>query len=318
MPPNKLLRHAEPDRRCSGCERRSGHIINLSSMAGIVGFPGFGLYNASKFAVSGLTEALRANWRRSASARRSSNRPLRTNFAGGSLAKSRNPRVCRDGRRGGRPRRARRPGQAAAAMIVEISTHRSSAAGSRCRGRGTPASSTVSARRSAHEQQHRFELLRPPHEHRRPGPHRAARLLLIGIDRPEKRNGFTPKMFKPNSCSIRCSKTRMTCAAALYAEGNFFTAGPTCRPSCRCAARASRCCRATKSRSVQPAPAAAHETGGCRDAGHLLHRCDRADARGRVGDRRRHCRFSQLEVKRRSWRAAAATFACPSPRWAMR
>ncbi|HSV47727.1 MAG TPA: oxidoreductase [Ramlibacter sp.] len=38
--------------------RRRGHVINLSSMAGIVGLPGCGLYNASKFAVEGLTEAL--------------------------------------------------------------------------------------------------------------------------------------------------------------------------------------------------------------------------------------------------------------------
>lgn len=38
--------------------RGAGRIINFSSMAGLMGFPGFGLYNASKFAVTGLTEAL--------------------------------------------------------------------------------------------------------------------------------------------------------------------------------------------------------------------------------------------------------------------
>ncbi|HSV35241.1 MAG TPA: oxidoreductase [Ramlibacter sp.] len=38
--------------------RRSGHVINLSSMAGILGLPGCGLYNASKFAVEGFSEAL--------------------------------------------------------------------------------------------------------------------------------------------------------------------------------------------------------------------------------------------------------------------
>jgi NAD(P)-dependent dehydrogenase (short-subunit alcohol dehydrogenase family) len=39
-------------------ERRRGHVINLSSLAGIMGLPGGGLYCASKFAVEGLTESL--------------------------------------------------------------------------------------------------------------------------------------------------------------------------------------------------------------------------------------------------------------------
>ena len=41
-------------------QRRRGHVINLSSLAGIWGMPGCGLYNASKFAVEGLSEALAA------------------------------------------------------------------------------------------------------------------------------------------------------------------------------------------------------------------------------------------------------------------
>ncbi len=39
-------------------ERRRGHIVNLSSQGGLVGSPGVGYYNASKFAVEGLSEAL--------------------------------------------------------------------------------------------------------------------------------------------------------------------------------------------------------------------------------------------------------------------
>ncbi len=36
----------------------SGHIVNISSVGGIVGFPGFSLYHATKFAVEGLSESL--------------------------------------------------------------------------------------------------------------------------------------------------------------------------------------------------------------------------------------------------------------------
>lgn len=39
-------------------EQRSGHILNLSSMAGVVGFPGTTSYSGSKFAVEGISEAL--------------------------------------------------------------------------------------------------------------------------------------------------------------------------------------------------------------------------------------------------------------------
>jgi short-subunit dehydrogenase len=38
----------------------SGHIIQVSSHGGIKAFPGFGIYNASKFALEGFSEALAA------------------------------------------------------------------------------------------------------------------------------------------------------------------------------------------------------------------------------------------------------------------
>jgi len=38
--------------------RRSGNIVNLSSIGGLIGSPGWGYYNATKFAVEGLSEAL--------------------------------------------------------------------------------------------------------------------------------------------------------------------------------------------------------------------------------------------------------------------
>jgi len=39
-------------------KQRSGHIINISSIGGLVAFPALGYYNASKFAVDGLSESL--------------------------------------------------------------------------------------------------------------------------------------------------------------------------------------------------------------------------------------------------------------------
>ncbi|VWB14995.1 short-chain dehydrogenase [Burkholderia lata] len=50
----ELSREVLPQMRA----RQSGHILNLTSIAGLVAFPGSGLYNASKFALEGFTEAL--------------------------------------------------------------------------------------------------------------------------------------------------------------------------------------------------------------------------------------------------------------------
>ncbi len=41
-------------------QRRTGHIVNLSSIGGLIGSPGWGFYNATKFAVEGFSEALAA------------------------------------------------------------------------------------------------------------------------------------------------------------------------------------------------------------------------------------------------------------------
>ncbi len=39
-------------------KRRNGHIINISSIGGLTGLPGVGVYNGSKFALEGISEAL--------------------------------------------------------------------------------------------------------------------------------------------------------------------------------------------------------------------------------------------------------------------
>ena len=39
-------------------EKRNGHILQVSSHAGIAGFAGFGIYSSSKFALEGLSESL--------------------------------------------------------------------------------------------------------------------------------------------------------------------------------------------------------------------------------------------------------------------
>ncbi|MDB5245663.1 MAG: short-chain dehydrogenase/reductase [Segetibacter sp.] len=39
-------------------KQKSGHIVNISSIGGLVGFPAVGFYNATKFAVDGFSESL--------------------------------------------------------------------------------------------------------------------------------------------------------------------------------------------------------------------------------------------------------------------
>lgn len=56
--------------------KESGHIVNMSSHAGVVGFPSAEIYSSSKFAVEGLTESLAPSLRQFNIRYRSTNRPL--------------------------------------------------------------------------------------------------------------------------------------------------------------------------------------------------------------------------------------------------
>ena len=56
--------------------RRRGHIVNISSVAGFVGFPGSGYYAATKHAVEGLSDSLAGKSSRSASRSCASSRTL--------------------------------------------------------------------------------------------------------------------------------------------------------------------------------------------------------------------------------------------------
>ncbi|MDO7885163.1 oxidoreductase [Hymenobacter cheonanensis] len=54
--PLRVLRAVLPHLR----ERRSGHILNITSIGGLRAFPGVGIYNGSKFALEGIGESLAA------------------------------------------------------------------------------------------------------------------------------------------------------------------------------------------------------------------------------------------------------------------
>jgi NAD(P)-dependent dehydrogenase (short-subunit alcohol dehydrogenase family) len=68
-------------------KQKSGHVVNLSSIGGLVGLPGWGIYNATKFAVEGISEALNAEaGPLGIGVTVVEPGPFRTDFLGGSLA----------------------------------------------------------------------------------------------------------------------------------------------------------------------------------------------------------------------------------------
>lgn len=108
--------------------QRNGHVINLSSMAGLSGNTGYGIYNATKFAVEGLSEALALD------AGGLGIRvtvvepgPFRTNFLGGSIAVASNEiadyaETAGETRAARAPRHGNQPGDPvrAADAIVQV------------------------------------------------------------------------------------------------------------------------------------------------------------------------------------------------------
>lgn len=67
-------------------QQKSGHIIQVSSHGGVKAFAGFGVYNASKFAIEGFSEALAAEIAPfGIKLTLVEPGPMRTNFAGSSL-----------------------------------------------------------------------------------------------------------------------------------------------------------------------------------------------------------------------------------------
>lgn len=67
-------------------QQRSGHIVQMSSHSGVKGFPGFGIYSASKFALEGFSEALAQEIAPlGINLTLVEPGPFRTNFAGGSF-----------------------------------------------------------------------------------------------------------------------------------------------------------------------------------------------------------------------------------------
>jgi NAD(P)-dependent dehydrogenase (short-subunit alcohol dehydrogenase family) len=56
----RLMKNVHPHMK----DQKSGKIINITSLNGLISFPNFGLYNASKFAIEALGTALSYEWQR--------------------------------------------------------------------------------------------------------------------------------------------------------------------------------------------------------------------------------------------------------------
>ena len=119
-----LIRRVLPGMR----ERRRGHIVNISSVGGLLGNPGAGYYNATKFAVEGLSEAL-AKEVEPLGIRVTvvEPGPFRTDWAGRSLKQVQNPIEAYAGTAGARRAQisgysGRQPGDPAraAAAVIRI------------------------------------------------------------------------------------------------------------------------------------------------------------------------------------------------------
>ena len=110
--------------------RKAGHIVNFSSIAGLLGIAGVGLYCASKFAVTGLSESL-ARELEPFGVRVTVVEPggFRTNFSGGSLNLAKKLMTEYDGTPAAMPRGMREhyfgtepgdPAKAAAAIVKVV------------------------------------------------------------------------------------------------------------------------------------------------------------------------------------------------------
>jgi len=114
-------------------ERKSGHVVNLSSIGGLIGLPGFGIYNSTKFAVEGISEALAAEVAPlGVKVTIVEPGPFRTEFLAGSLAMAENEipqyeKTAGATRAGASARNGKQPGdpsRAAMAIIKAVTSEK--------------------------------------------------------------------------------------------------------------------------------------------------------------------------------------------------